>query len=51
MGGCIFEGTIDLKGDEAFDVVLRPNPALAATTIDITRLLDHEFVFTNVPVQ
>ncbi len=30
------------------DIILRPSPAQAATTVDITRLLDHEVVFKDV---
>ena len=32
------------------DVVLRPTAAAAAKTVDVTRMLDHDFVFHDVPV-
>jgi len=44
---CIFSNAQQLIGHRA-DVVLRPSMAAAARTVNMDRLLDHEFVFKDV---
>lgn len=47
----LLNATVDLSGVDRVDVVLKPDLAAARQTVELTRVLDHEVILQDVPVE